>query len=397
MIPPLEHLETLYEFSMAIGTDLNLNKMLRRSISAIMKKINSPVGGVLFLREVHGRHRFEQVFSIPRDAQKIEDYRGALKAVPEELNNLQLAEFMESLPLSESTGQDRYYYIFRLSEMGIVILMKNGKELDSLFIKSLAPLFTKLATACQACIQNDEILRHRKNLEDLVEEKTRELVTRNRQLVEKINERREVEQELRDNEERYRSLFTNEIDAICIFDPYSGKVVDINNAFLKLYGYSREESDTLTLNMICSEPEKSREGIIKSLKTGTLFIQGRRHKKKDGRDIFVDISSGPFTVKGRTLMYGIIRNVSKRIRAEKERERLIIELQKALDEIKTLQGFLPICSSCKKIRDDHGYWHQIEAYISENSEAEFTHSICNTCAAKLYSKLDDEDNDKQDE
>ncbi|MDA8083600.1 MAG: response regulator [Nitrospiraceae bacterium] len=67
-----------------------------------------------------------------------------------------------------------------------------------------------------------------------------------------------------------------------------------------------------------------------------------------------------------------------------ERERLVRELQGALEKVKLLSGFLPICASCKKIRDDKGYWQRIEAYISEHSEAEFSHGICPDCARKIY-------------
>jgi hypothetical protein len=70
--------------------------------------------------------------------------------------------------------------------------------------------------------------------------------------------------------------------------------------------------------------------------------------------------------------------------ADKEKSEVIAELQKALKKVKTLSGFLPICASCKKIRDDKGYWNQIEVYISEHSEAEFSHGICPECAQKLY-------------
>ena len=63
------------------------------------------------------------------------------------------------------------------------------------------------------------------------------------------------------------------------------------------------------------------------------------------------------------------------------------ELQKALAKIKTLSGLLPICASCKKIRDDQGYWTQLESYISEHSEAEFTHGCCPDCMKKLYPEL----------
>ena len=60
------------------------------------------------------------------------------------------------------------------------------------------------------------------------------------------------------------------------------------------------------------------------------------------------------------------------------------ELQKALDSVKTLRGMLPICSSCKKIRNDDGYWSQIEVYVRDHSDAEFSHGICPECANKLY-------------
>lgn len=72
------------------------------------------------------------------------------------------------------------------------------------------------------------------------------------------------------------------------------------------------------------------------------------------------------------------------VHSEEEQKKLIAELREALDNIKTLTGLLPICAACKKVRDDKGYWSQIEAYVSEHSEAEFTHSICPECARKLY-------------
>jgi hypothetical protein len=78
------------------------------------------------------------------------------------------------------------------------------------------------------------------------------------------------------------------------------------------------------------------------------------------------------------------RMVSERNRAQEERERLIVELQDALAEVRTLSGLLPICASCKKIRDDQGYWNQIEDYVSSHSQATFSHGICPECAKKLY-------------
>jgi hypothetical protein len=72
------------------------------------------------------------------------------------------------------------------------------------------------------------------------------------------------------------------------------------------------------------------------------------------------------------------------VETSKEREKLIQELHYALDNIKTLQGLIPICINCKKIRDDQGFWNQVEKYIIEHSDATFTHGICPDCAKKLY-------------
>jgi PAS domain S-box-containing protein len=84
-------------------------------------------------------------------------------------------------------------------------------------------------------------------------------------------------------------------------------------------------------------------------------------------------------------------DITERRKIEAERERLIKELQEALSKVKVLSGMLPICASCKKVRDDKGYWTQIEAYIREHSQAEFTHGLCPECMKKLYpdERLDD--------
>ena len=75
-----------------------------------------------------------------------------------------------------------------------------------------------------------------------------------------------------------------------------------------------------------------------------------------------------------------VRDITPRKNAEEERERLIKELQDALGQVSELSGLLPICASCKSIRDDKGYWTRLEAYISAHSKAEFSHGICPECA-----------------
>jgi DNA-binding NtrC family response regulator len=79
--------------------------------------------------------------------------------------------------------------------------------------------------------------------------------------------------------------------------------------------------------------------------------------------------------------------LGRSIRYAIERQKLLTQIEHSMKEIKTLRGFLPICASCKKIRDDQGYWTQIETYISEHSDAEFSHGLCPDCAVRLYGNV----------
>ena len=80
-------------------------------------------------------------------------------------------------------------------------------------------------------------------------------------------------------------------------------------------------------------------------------------------------------------------DITERKRAELEREELIEDLKKALAEVKTLSGLLPICANCKKIRDDKGYWNQIEQYLYQHTGVEFSHGLCPDCRKELYGDL----------
>jgi AmiR/NasT family two-component response regulator len=81
---------------------------------------------------------------------------------------------------------------------------------------------------------------------------------------------------------------------------------------------------------------------------------------------------------------------------ERDRSKLIAELREALAKVKVLSGLLPICASCKNIRDEEGYWHRVEEYIRDHSDADFSHSVCPTCACRLYPQYFNESQPKQD-
>jgi PAS domain S-box-containing protein len=106
---------------------------------------------------------------------------------------------------------------------------------------------------------------------------------------------------------------------------------------------------------------------------------------RDGRQIPLIVSSRPLFEGERFVgTLAAFVDITERKRAEEERERLIAELKEALANIKTLKGLIPICASCKKIRTDEGYWQQVDVYIRDHSEVEFSHGLCPDCLKKLY-------------
>ena len=209
-----------------------------------------------------------------------------------------------------------------------------------------------------------------------------------RSTIQDITERKRMEEALRESEEKYRILFETSKDAIYITTP-EGKIIEANQSHLDLFGYTKEERFGFRVTETYINPddrlrfrkEVEEKGSVKDFEV-TL-------RKMDGTEIDCLITA---TVrrskKGGILGYqGIIRDVTERKRAQEEREKLIIELQDALGKVKTLSGLLPICSHCKKIRDDKGYWNKIETYVRARTQAEFSHSICPECAKKYYPEM----------
>jgi PAS domain S-box-containing protein len=108
---------------------------------------------------------------------------------------------------------------------------------------------------------------------------------------------------------------------------------------------------------------------------------------RDGRRLCVNLTLTPrLDAHGQPIgILGIGQDITERRNAEQEREILQKQLEDALARI--LRGFLPICASCKKIRDDEGYWHPVEVYVREHTEAQFSHGICPECARELYGEF----------
>ena len=182
----------------------------------------------------------------------------------------------------------------------------------------------------------------------------------------------------------YRLLFENCMDGIMKTAP-DGSILDANPAACQIFERTREE-------IIAA----GREGLIDSSdpRLPVLIEQRRRTGKthgeltalrRDGSRFPVEISSVVFeNPEGQPRTCIIIRDISERKNAESQREQLIAELRDAMGKVKTLSGLLPICASCKKIRNQSGQWQVLELYIRDHSQADFSHGICPECRARLY-------------
>lgn len=201
---------------------------------------------------------------------------------------------------------------------------------------------------------------------------------------ENVSKQKRAERALRESEELYQSLFDKNTSMIVLVNPDTARVVDANPAACAFYGFSRYEMKHLKLADFNLLKEEGLRDVISKAMSGGKNQFEFEHKSADGSIRDVEVFAGPIKLKERTLLCSIIHDITEKKQIEKERDVLISELQRALDEIKALRGIVPICSNCKKIRDDTGYWQQIESYIRKHSGAQFSHGICPDCIRELY-------------
>ncbi|MBN1398436.1 MAG: PAS domain S-box protein [Bacteroidetes bacterium] len=224
-------------------------------------------------------------------------------------------------------------------------------------------------------------------------------------IVQDITERKKVDETLRKSSDTIQLLLNSTAEAIYGLD-MNGLCTFNNAACLSILGYEYPE-ELLGKNMHDKIHSKHADGtpydvyqcpIFKAFNKGErAHIANEVLWKKDGTSFYAEYWSYP-VIRDNEVIGAVVTflDISERKHAEHELQKvtkahevLIEELQNALNNVKTLQGLIPICANCKKIRDDQGYWNQVEGYLMEHTDAKFSHGLCPDCGKELYGDLYD--------
>ena len=203
-----------------------------------------------------------------------------------------------------------------------------------------------------------------------------------------ITMRKEMERRLTEERRRFEILSEKAPFGLVMVDR-EGRLRYVNPKFVEMIGYTIEDiPDELTwFGRAHPDPDYRKQVMsawsqdVRKLKPGETRSRVFTVTCKDGTEKVISFTAVRLDA-GEVLVS--CENITEQQKAEEEREALVAELRDALSKVKTLSGLLPICASCKRIRDDRGRWEPMEVYIRDRSEADFSHGICPECARKLY-------------
>ncbi|MBW2466706.1 MAG: PAS domain-containing protein, partial [Deltaproteobacteria bacterium] len=203
--------------------------------------------------------------------------------------------------------------------------------------------------------------------------------------------RKQVEEKIKSQNEFLINVIESLPYPFYVVDALSYEILLANSKTAPLYKWKGATCYSLTHHR--ETPCDSREHtcpLLEVRRTHKPVVLEHIHFDYDGNKRNVEVHGYPIFGEDGELLHMIeyAIDISQRRIVEEEKEELISKLQEALEKVKLLRGLIPICASCKKIRDDKGYWKQIESYIRDHSEAEFTHSICPDCYKQQMEELE---------
>jgi PAS domain S-box-containing protein len=184
-------------------------------------------------------------------------------------------------------------------------------------------------------------------------------------------------------------FFANSIDMLCFLD-FNGHFKRLNPAWERTLGFTRKELMSRPFIEFVHPDDRERT-LAQNARVrggGRALAFENRYLCKDGSYRWLHWNAAPDSAE--KVIYSVARDVTASKLAEEEREQLVRELQDALAELKSLREILPICSYCRKIRDDEDFWHTVESYFSQHTTTRFSHGICPSCmATEITSQLDE--------
>ena len=211
-----------------------------------------------------------------------------------------------------------------------------------------------------------------------------------------ITERKQLENKVSEQERFLHTILDTIQDYISVVTP-DLKIIKVNKALQTLFP-NQEIIGEKCYEVYHNRKKRCKEcAVKKSIKAKKLVKSETKYIDTDNKTVMIEHFAFPMLDADGNVIAVVeyVRNITKRKNAEKKQNTLIKKLNKAISEIKTLKGILPLCSYCKKIRDDKGYWEQVDTYIHENTDADISHGICPDCLkAHFPSHYEEIKNDK---
>jgi len=297
-----------YEIAMSIGLTLDLNKMLKVALTSYLKNLNCTAVSIFHQKQKANKGFFyRSMHTIPRTINDNPEYKKTLKRLSKTLSEDELNKFRKKLPLIGESADNLYYHLLDLPGFGLLLLIKEESEIETLVVKNISSLNAKLAVACNACLQNKELKRAHKKAVDI-----------NLELSKKTIALEDSQKAMRESEKKYRTIFENVQDIFFQTD-LRGKILEISPSISRYSSKGREKLLGTPFNLIYQNPADHSRMLLALNKKNEIEDFELQLKDKHGREIFTSVNvhllfdnyHNPVAIEG------LMRDVTVRKRAEK--------------------------------------------------------------------------------
>lgn len=308
-----------------------------------------------------------------------------------DINQLEPAQITKERKLAKNERRNYFVFPHRLADGEIRTVEVHSTPLETQGQLLLLSIIHDITDRRKA---EEELERYRERLEALVGERTAELETKNELLTQEVAEREAAERSLQASERQQKQLayelgvIIDSFPGLIFYKGLQNNFLRVNRHLAEAHSMSKDRLEGRTCFDLYP-PEKAQrywDDDLEVIKSGRAKLNIEEPWDTQEGTRWVLTCKVPFIDgSGNTIgVIGISQDITERKRAEQERERLLVELRDALAKVKTLSGLLPICSYCKKIKNDKGHWEQMETYIRDRSDADFSHGLCPDCARDLF-------------